>query len=93
MQQFYDMWAETEDRLVTYITCFARQMLPRCFSRQMQRYTHDAKDDIDYNYLCVNYSLYYCVRWPVAGYYPLPVIQAILRGDEVMSLYDSCRST
>jgi hypothetical protein len=46
MQQFLKMCEETEDRLVIYVACFARQMLRwsdaslvRCFARQMQRFS------------------------------------------------------
>jgi hypothetical protein len=46
------MCEETEDRLVIYVACFARQMLcwsdaslVRCFARQMQSFSHDANEE------------------------------------------------
>jgi hypothetical protein len=51
MQQFFKCVKKTEDRLVIYVACFARQMLcwsdaslVRCFARQMQRFSHDDEE-------------------------------------------------
>jgi hypothetical protein len=48
---FIDMCEETEDCLVIYVVCFARQMLcwsdaslVRCFARQMQRFSIEDKE-------------------------------------------------
>jgi hypothetical protein len=76
---------KTEDHLVTYVTGFARQMLRwsdaslvRCFSRQMQRFSHDANEgwhsleNVWVNYSCMSlFVLHMSVSYrilPIACY-------------------------